>query len=368
MGIDKSKYTAAFIDEGLENISAVETLLLEIREGNSVKDDLVTLMRALHTLKGSARMLDFKDIESLSHSMETVFSALSEERIYLNDNAVRLLLAGLEELKTGIEEVKSGVKSSIRASEFQNELLALAANEDFAIPGKTEPEGKPGFKPPLVKGKKTDSAGSGNSRRDQLEEVKSESIRISLNRIDEIIHSMATLQSLEITARNIARDTETINASSRHLSRLVKNDQFWNSPMLQEFRAMELMISKLGSLVKNYTLDVGNHIRSAYDSVISLRMLPLSTALDAYPRYVFTMASELGKKVQVKIDGSENEIDKNLIESLSEVFIHMIRNSIDHGIETPEDRRAAGKSETGLLTIRCVREFGSMKVTITDDG
>jgi chemotaxis protein histidine kinase CheA len=128
------------------------------------------------------------------------------------------------------------------------------------------------------------------------------------------------------------------------------------------------MASKLGSLAKNYALDVGNTIRSAYDSVISLRMLPLSTALDAYPRFVFTIASELGKQVQIKIEGSENEIDKNLIESLSEVFLHMIRNSIDHGFEMPEERRVAGKSEAGLLTIRCGRESGHMKVTITDDG
>jgi len=179
---------------------------------------------------------------------------------------------------------------------------------------------------------------------------------------------MAALQSLEITARNIARDTETIKAASRQFSKLITANQAWNSPLLQEFRSIELMTSKLGSLVKNYSLDVGNHIRGAYNSVISLRMLPLSTALDAYPRFVFTIASELGKKVHIKIEGAESEIDKNLIESLSEVFLHMIRNSIDHGIEKPEERRAAGKNETGLISVRCIRESGNMKVTITDDG
>jgi chemotaxis protein histidine kinase CheA len=131
---------------------------------------------------------------------------------------------------------------------------------------------------------------------------------------------------------------------------------------------MEILVSKLSSLAKNYALDVGSHIRSAYDGVISLRMLPLSTALDAYPKHVFMIASELGKKVNIKIEGAENEIDKNLIESLSEVFLHMIRNSIDHGIETPEERIAAGKDEAGLISIQCARESGNMKVTITDDG
>ena len=365
MAIDKSKYIDKFIEEGLENIRTVETLLFEIKDGASVQDDIVTLMRSLHTLKGSARMLEFKDIETLSHALETVFSALKEERISLNDNAVRLLLAGLDELKTGIDKVKSGGKDDIRAALFQKELLALSANEDYAVPkAETAEKAPPELKQPPPRDKKPGA----ESKREQLEEAKSESIRISLERINEIIHDMAALQSLEIAARNIARDTEAINAASRQFSKLVSIHQSWNSPLLQEFRSIEFMTGKLGSLVKNYSLDVGNNIRSAYNSVISLRMLPLSTVLDAYPRYVFTIASELGKQVRIKIEGSENEIDKNLIESLSEVFLHMIRNSIDHGIETPEERRAAGKNETGLLSVRCIRESGNMKVTITDDG
>ena len=386
MAIDKSKYIDKFVDEGLENISTVEMLLFEIKEGASVQDDLVTLMRALHTLKGSARMLEFKGIEIVAHALETVFSALKEERISLNDKAIRLLLAGLEELRTGLNKIKARDADDIRTEIFQKELSALSANEDYNVPTmsvrakaedadaveETHIDAAPLTEKPVPPG---DSA---TARRNKLEEAKSESIRISLDRINEIIHNMAALQSLEIAARNIARETEAINAASRQFSKVISAGQFLNSEgersttasssMLQEFRSIELMTSKLGSMIKNYVLDVGNHIRGAYDSVISLRMLPLSTALDAYPRYVFTIAAELGKQVQIRIEGAENEIDKNLIESLSEVFLHMIRNSIDHGIETPEERLAAGKNENGLLTIRCVRESGNMKVTITDDG
>jgi chemotaxis protein histidine kinase CheA len=359
MAVDKSKYINQFVEEGLENISTVEKLLFAIKEGSSVQDDLVTLMRALHTLKGSARMLEFKNIETVSHTLETVFSAIKEERISLNDKAVKLLLAGLDELKTGVNYVKSGEKDDIRAALFQKELSSLSANEEFAVPGTDT--GKQSQQ-------ELNAENAAKHNKPAPEEAKPESIRISLERINEIIHDMAALQSLEIAARNIARDTESINTASKLFSKLIGANQSWNSPLIQEFRSIELMAGKLGSLVKNYVLDVGNHIRSAYDSIISLRMLPLSTVLDEYPRQVFTIASELGKRVKTRIEGAENEIDKNLIESLSEVFLHMIRNSIDHGIETPEGRRAVGKSETGLLTITCVRESGNMKVTITDDG
>jgi chemotaxis protein histidine kinase CheA len=374
MAIDKSKYIGKFVDEGFENISVVEALLFEIKDGSSVQDDLVTLMRALHTLKGSARMLEFKQIETLSHAMESVFAALKEERISLSDMAVRLILAALDELKGALNRVKSGGEEALEGAAFQKELAALAANEDFKVPRVKKPEGgeSPGNEgagaapaPKVLAVPAAEKAGE--SKRNKIEEAKSESIRISLDRINEIIRNMAALQSLEIAAKNMVRDTEAIYELARSYSRLVSEESY-NSPLLREFRAMETMVGKLGSTVKNYAIDVGNHIRGAYDSVISLRMLPLSTVLDAYPRYVFTIASELGKQVQIRIEGAENEIDKNLIESLSEVFLHMIRNSIDHGIETPEERKEKGKNEAGLLIIRCVRESGNMKITITDDG
>ncbi|MCL2044373.1 MAG: hybrid sensor histidine kinase/response regulator [Treponema sp.] len=364
--INRAKYIAQFAEEGHENIQKVESLLFDIKEGVSVQDDIITLMRALHTLKGSARMLDLKDIESLSHLMETVFTSLKEERITLNDKAVRLILTALDELTAGINSVKAGEQSGIRTAVFEKELSALSANEEFNLPAKADAVKTDRDAKDQIRDKH--KQGWADAKHPGPEEAKSESIRISIDRINDIIHNMAALQSLEIVARNIARDTEAIKTAARQYSKYVSAGQFYNSPLLQEFRALELMTSKLGSLAKNYSIDAGNHIRSAYNSVISLRMLPLSTALDAYPRFVFNIASELGKRVKIKIEGAENEIDKNLIESLSEVFLHMIRNSIDHGIEPPEVRRAAGKSETGLITVRCVRESGNMKVTITDDG
>jgi len=358
MALNKNKYIFKFAEEGLDNIAITETLLFELKEGSSGRDDIATLMRALHTLKGSSRMFELKKIEMVSHALETVFLAFKEERISFNDRAIRLLFAGLDEIRKGLNNIKSGGSDEeIRADVFQKELISLSSNEDFEIPSNE--------KPSQDNEAQDDESGAKINR---LEEAKSGSIRISLEKINEVIRDLASLQSLEITARNIAKDTESIDAASRQLSRLAGLELSWNSPLLGEFRAMELMVSKLGSIVKNYALDVGNHIRGAYDSVVTLRMLPLSTVLDTYPRYVFNIASELGKKVDIQISGSENEIDKNLIESLSEVFLHMIRNAIDHGIEKPEERIAAGKNETGLLVIRCVRESGNMKITITDDG
>ncbi|GHU82575.1 hybrid sensor histidine kinase/response regulator [Spirochaetia bacterium] len=401
MAIDKSKYIGQFVDEGFENIAVVEALLFEIKEGGSIEDDLVTLLRALHTLKGSARMLEFKRIETLSHALESVFVALKEQRIDLTDAAVRLTLAGLDELKTGLETVRNTKTDGIETAPFEKELAALAANEEFTVlktsraaeaavtsttqadsaeQSSGEAEADSGAAPALSAATESEAKGAEasppsssptdqkNAKRNKLEEAKTESIRIPLEKINEIIRNMASLQSLEISAKNISRDTETANEACRQLSRLLAQSSALNSPLVREFRLLEQMVSKITSRLKNYSIDVGNHTKGAYDSVIGLRMLPLSTILDTYPRAVFTIASELGKKVQLRIEGAENEIDKNIIESLSDVFLHMVRNSIDHGIEAPAERVKAGKDETGILHIRCVRESGNMKITVSDDG
>jgi chemotaxis protein histidine kinase CheA/CheY-like chemotaxis protein len=435
MAIDREKYIGKFVDEGLENIVTVESLLFEVRAGTSPADDLAMLLRALHTLKGSARMLEFHRIETLTHALESVFVAVKEQRISLSDIALRLILAGLDTLKTGLGIIQNTKNDDIDIRGFEKELAALAANEEFTIPQtpgtpetgaapepdqtaaetgekqtgevpppppkrnrkknnaekKTAPDATgPSDKSPEKKSdaisdtssdSKTDTNDNPDKKNDppiapagtkerqgKREEVKSESIRISLEKIDGIIKSTASLQSLEISAKTIAMGTDEMHDLVKQISGALKTENCLSPALSALFRQMEQISDKTASAMKNYSIDVGNLTKNTYDSVISLRMLPISTILDAYPRYVFELAAELGKKVQLHIEGTENEIDKNIIETLSDVFLHMVRNALDHGIEKPEDRQRKNKNETGQLFIRCSRESGNMKIVISDDG
>jgi chemotaxis protein histidine kinase CheA/ActR/RegA family two-component response regulator len=407
MAIDREKYIGKYIDEGLENISLVETLIFDIKDGVSVEDDLATLLRALHTLKGSSRMLEFKRIEMLGHALESVFVALKDQRIGLTENAVRLVLSSLDVLKTGLGVVQRTKDDEIDIADYLKKLNALAANEEWTLPERAaesgtagaeeaeeieeleeadaeeaeeveeleeaeeaeKPEGRDRESPPPgdVPAKK-DAGETRRKKTSRKEEAKSESIRLSLEKIDGIIGSIASLQSLEIAAKSIAADGAAFNALIKEFSRALKDDGSVGAALGANFRKIERLGTKMNSALKNYAADVGNHVRRAYDSIISLRTLPLSVILDTYPRFVFEVASELGKKIHFTIEGKENEIDKNIIETLSDVFMHMVRNAIDHGIEPPEKRRAAGKDETGNVSITCSRESGNMKIVVADDG
>ena len=381
MAIDREKYIAKYIEEGLENLALVERLVFDIKDGISVEDDLAALLRALHTLKGLSRMLEFKRIEEITHAVESVFIAFREKRIGLTENAVKLVLAVLDHIKSGLDLVQRTKSDAIEIQEYVKKLDALAANEEYTLPEPAAEESMPGSVqasgalPETVSNAEQapPDAVSAKSAQKQRKDSKSESIRLSLEKIDGIIKSIASLQSLEVTAKNISLDSAVLNSLVKEFSVKLKtrkkNNKADNDPSMNAiFRKMERLSDRINTELKNYSADTSNQIRSAYDNVISLRTLPLSTVLDNYPRYVFQLSNELGKKVQLKIEGKENEIDKNIIESLSEVFLHIVRNAIDHGIETPEARIAAGKNETGALLIVCSRESGSMKIVISDDG
>jgi len=371
MAIDKDKYIQKYIEEGLENTNLVETLIFDIKDGISVEDDLATLLRSLHTLKGSSRMLEFKRIEELSHSLESIFAAFREQRIGLSENAVKLVLASLDLIKSGLASVQQTKNDDIEIHEYVKNLSLLAANEDFLLPEitikqtkdlKNSYEGNS-----LQSGTDTEDAGEKN-KKDAKKEVKSESIRLSLEKINGIIKSIASLQSLEITAKSILKESDLLNKQLKEFSKLIKDHIKHDLSLTSNLRKLERFGDRLNSSLKNYAIDAENSISGAYDSVISLRTLPLSTIFDNYPRYVYELSQELGKKVHFTITGKENEIDKNIIEGLTDVFMHMARNSIDHGIETPHERIAAGKDETGNFSITCSRESGSMKIVISDDG
>ncbi|MCL2243205.1 MAG: response regulator [Treponema sp.] len=378
MALDKTKYIGKFIDEGLENLVLVESLVFDIREGISVEDDLATLLRALHTLKGASRILEFKRIESLSHSLESVFVALREKRIGFSENAMKLILSSLDILKDAFDIIKRTNDDAVDIQEYVKNLVSLSSNEEFSLVEKSR-QTKEKSEVTADTKKTTNenntenavvqkpSAGA-NAHDKSHKDAKSDTIRLSLEKIDSIIKSIASLQSTEISAKSISQDSASLNAMIKVFSRTLKKDKNYDYSVISNFRKLERLSERLNSSLRNYTIDTGNSIRSAYDSVISLRTLPMSTIFDSYPRYVYQLSGELGKKVQFSIEGRENEIDKNIIEALSEVFLHMVRNALDHGIESPQERIAAGKSETGKLSIICSRESGNMKIVISDDG
>jgi len=127
-----------------------------------------------------------------------------------------------------------------------------------------------------------------------------------------------------------------------------------------ELKDPELLRQGLSQLARN--------TRELQESVMQIRMLPISFAFNRFPRLVHDLSRQLGKKVEIKFIGEGTELDKTVLEKISDPLVHLVRNALDHGLETPERRLAAGKSETGTLELRAFHEGGSIIIEVRDDG
>jgi len=126
-------------------------------------------------------------------------------------------------------------------------------------------------------------------------------------------------------------------------------------------------LNKLDQL-KNGLAQLERHTRELQESVMNIRMLPISFVFSRFPRLVHDLSSKLGKKIELQLIGEHTEVDKTVVELISDPLVHLVRNSLDHGIETPDERIAAGKQETGTVTLEAFHRGGNIVIEVSDDG
>ncbi|MDM8559205.1 chemotaxis protein CheA [Candidatus Parabeggiatoa sp. HSG14] len=164
--------------------------------------------------------------------------------------------------------------------------------------------------------------------------IESNSIRVSIDKIDNLINMVGELVITQSMLDQVG-------------------EGFDNSQMSQ-------LRDGLGQLERN--------TRELQESVMRIRMLPISFSFNRFPRLVHDLSEQLGKKIELKLSGENTELDKTVLEKMSDPLVHLVRNALDHGVEIPEQRRAAGKPETGLLHLHAFHQGGNIIISISDDG
>jgi two-component system chemotaxis sensor kinase CheA len=139
-------------------------------------------------------------------------------------------------------------------------------------------------------------------------------------------------------------------------------------PYLASRAENEFGIRELAHQIKTQYAVINRIVEEMQDAVMKLRMIPLSLILQRFPRMVRDLSRKLGKKVELVLEGGETEVDKNIVDAIAEPLVHLIRNSLDHGIEMPDERAAAGKSACGRIVVRCKQESDGVVIEVTDDG
>jgi two-component system chemotaxis sensor kinase CheA len=422
MQFDLNQFRNTFFEEAAEHVAEFEAALLGLEKEPGNQELLNSVFRDAHSIKGGAGMFGLEDVARFTHTLESLLDRMRAGGIQVSGERVALLLRAGDVLRELLAGAQAGSPTPERMNEIMAALVAeqrapqseaeparirmsdYAASEaavrGFAIHFRPSPEVfRQGMDPLLVL---RDMARLGEltevvAHLDTLPPLGSLepstcylawSMRLATDRsADEIREvflfvddgaeitieaQVAAVQSVSrasaLPAPAAAKDAASIRVSTVKVDKLIDLvgelviAQSMASDILQKFS-----VSRLGELQEAFA-ETQRYTRELQERVMSVRMLPVGTVFSRFPRLVHDVAAQLGKQVELRIVGEETELDKRVVERMSDPLTHLIRNAVDHGIESPEDRRRAGKPEQGVIRLEAFHQAGSVVIEVADDG
>ena len=425
MQIEDDEILQGFIEESLEHLADIETDLLAVEEaGENIDEDLVNkVFRAAHSIKGGAGFMGLTGIQDLSHAMENVLGLIRSKKIIPNPEIINILLLASDQLSSLINDIQNSndvelsshidplnaiaegtftaapVESGNNTDEViaeQDDSLTEVAGENSQVDGNeafeentgisaqavVEPEAMPAEETtpdPVHENQPQVEAETPAPNAAEPEAADPTIVVPSGSATEEQVtppnlppapnSSPATPPSIEpqpTKTQNVGGGGET--SLRVHVSLL---DQLMNL-------AGELVLSRnqllqtIGSEDYRSAETVGQRIdlitSELQEAIMLTRMQPIGNVFNKFPRVVRDLSSKLNKKIDLTIVGKDVELDKTIIESINDPLTHLVRNSVDHGIEPPEERRKKGKSDTGLVILKAYHEAGQVVIEISDDG
>jgi len=358
---DMDEVIEEFLAESYEGLDQLDREFIELESDPTSEELLASIFRTIHTVKGTSGFFGFGHLESVTHAGENLLSLLREGKLSLNVaitdalltmvDAVRAMLTNVEQTKTdgsnNWSELTKRLNDLANADTDTTEAPVAESQQEAAIvapasdPNPTEPD------PPAPMGDAaaaesnvdvapvpTQTPATGPSPTpdpDTHPSVADSSIRVDVSLLDRLMNLVGEL----VLARN--------QVLQHHAS-------YSDASFQGTSQQLDLITTEL------------------QESVMQTRMQPIGNVWSKFPRIVRDLSASLDKKVSLEMIGKETELDKTLIEAIKDPLTHIVRNSVDHGVEMPADRIAAGKPETGVLTLRAFHEGGQVIIEIADDG
>lgn len=368
--------------------------LLALERNPTQADQLEACMRAAHSLKGAARIVGVDAGVSVSHVMEDCLVSAQEGRLYLQREHIDALLQGTDLLMRIATPGNTVTPQDIEAYvAHMNELLdpsaldARVAPPEFdvsqlllmpapAVPGPApEPVVEPQFEVPA------EAAAEPARRPQRLTESGERVLRVTAQRLNSLLDLsskslvetqrlkpfLVTLQRLKRMQSTNLRAMDTLN---EHLK--VSGISHEAEQALIDARQMlaesQHLLSEQTAELDEFCWQAGQRAQLLYDTALACRMRPFADVLVGQERMVRDLGRALGKQIRLEIEGEKTQVDRDVLEKLEAPLIHLLRNAVDHGIETPEQRLLAGKPAEGLICLRISHQAGLLVLELSDDG
>ncbi len=384
MAINRDAFIDQYCSELEENIQSIDNTIILLKKDPENQEELHRMLRVLHTIKGSSRMLKFETMEKISHGLENVFKGVKENRFSISPSLVKLVFITTDFLKKGVSSIRQVKNDTLEVTQLLKTYERAAANEPYttdSLESGNEPEAAPvernaeGVRTPESKGEMTGQTKQVRTdtpapSHDALKDLQS--VRIRIDQIDSIIRQMNNLiinqfqlkkhyDLLQIFEQRFLDYQDSLPArdiaGSERTTEIVKSGK----ALSKEVQKIKKGLDEQIKLMERDTFEL-------QEEIIGLRMFPLELILGSLPKMAEEIMMKLDKEVEFVIRGGDLKLDKLILENIQDPIIHILRNSLDHGIETPAEREAAGKARIGSLVLECFGETGNIIISIKDDG
>ncbi|HEV7962137.1 MAG TPA: chemotaxis protein CheW [Actinoplanes sp.] len=383
---DLGEIVGEFLMESHENLDQIDRDLVDLEREPNSRDLIARIFRAIHTIKGTSGFLAFGRLESLAHAGESLLSRLRDGVQPVTPNTITTLLATIDGVRTllaaieatgnegesDVDSIISSVHAQMNApteSAAPGAEAAAATEQPVPLEEATRPSPEPveGQRRPLgemlVESGAAQPADVGSALQQQLEgderklgTILLESGKAQPAAVTEALQAQAPKRAVADQAIRV--DVELLDTLMNMVGELVlARNQLVRGVMEVGDTALVRSAQRLGMITSE--LQAG---------IMKTRMQPIDHIWSKLPRVVRDLSNSLGKQVQLVMQGKETELDRSLLEAVKDPLTHLVRNAVDHGIQEPEVRTAAGKPAEGTLTLRAYHEGGHVAVEVADDG
>lgn len=356
-----------FINESRDHIHNAETLLLEMESNHGTNENLNSIFRSCHTIKGVAGFLGLKEIASFAHAMESLMDLARQGEIILNTEYIDLLINAIDCLKEFIGNIENaGNAGECNVPESYTPLLQKLDNAVSSGIRDDNSRRKMLGEILIEKGEITEkNLHDALKQQDEGDSRKIGQILVEENNISEKKVTEALLQ--QNGSKTTKAIEETIKVPVNRLDQLI--DAIGEAVIAQSMITADPVIKNAFNQGLQTKINQANMImRQIQQLSMSLRMVSVKATFQKMARLVRDLSKKSEKQVQLITEGEDTEIDKTVVEHIGDPLIHMIRNSMDHGIETSAERIKKGKTPNASIILKAYHKAGSVFIEISDNG
>ncbi len=370
-----------FLIEGSELLDQLDRDFVEFEKNPGSKELVARIFRAIHTLKGTSGAIGLKKLEAVNHVGESILSRMRDGKLSVNAEITSALLRMIDADRQLFASLEStGQEGDLDFSEVIQTLTEILTTQE-ALPDATSnsatsiDSSKPGLPnasagasnllgeilvenglvEPASVAEALEVQRSGDPRR--VGEILAQSGRVPHKAVQDALQAQGELREDAITS-NIRVDVNLLDKVMNLVGELV----------LARNQILQFTSNQKDPAFLNTAQRLNLITTELQEGVMKTRMQPIGNIWNKFPRVVRDLSNSTGKLVRLEMEGSQTELDKTIIEAIKDPLTHVVRNSLDHGIETPAEREAEGKPQQGLLFLRAFHEGGQVNIEISDDG